>query len=730
MDPRIRTLLDRLTSTPVLLAAAGAVLAVLCVHQLTISTVRVAGTSGTGPRAFVANIPKHGGTLCQSQSTLPRDAGNVVMTVGTYGPRGPRLTVTYRKHRRVVGRGTLAKGWKQGVVAIALRPRGRDLEALKVCVHSPGGARLAFAGEPAGDPATLAGKPQDGRISIVGYTRTRQSTAHLLPELGRRIGRGSATLIGAWTVWAILVLTLAALALGGIAIAVTARRGDPVAADDEGVPYRPEGWRGVVARIPSAGWAVTAAALCLGVSWSLLTPPFQVADETSHVAYVQYLAESGKLPKEQAGVAPFSDRENAALGAIGFSRIVGRPGEKVPTSRSEETYLRTVEHQDLPARGAGNATTASGNPPLFYALQAPVYLATSGASLLTQLVFMRLLAVLFTTGAVLLAFLFARELVPRSPWAWTAAGLACAFQPVLGFVGSGVNPDSLLFLCATGTLFAGARLVRRGLTTRRAVLLGLFVLGGLLTKPLFFGMVPAAGLAMLIAGWNARRHGPWRPMLTGAAVVGVPLALYVLLAAGPLDHPYFAVASNVASNATGSGSSEAYTSLSKEVSYILQQFLPRLPFLTDLAPGAPIEDVWINGLTGVFGWVDYQLPIEDTHFAVRVLELLLVLAAAGLISTRRRIVAHLPLAAVCLVAMAGLLGAVGVTDYQAYLTDGARFQQARYVLPLLALYGGLFALAARGLGERAGRVAVNALWVLVGVHTVAAMVLTANRYYL
>jgi hypothetical protein len=331
---------------------------------------------------------------------------------------------------------------------------------------------------------------------------------------------------------------------------------------------------------------------------------------------------------------------------------------------------------------------------------------------------------------VLLAFVFARELVPRSPWAWTAAGLACAFQPVLGFTGSGVNPDSLLFLCATGTLFASARLVRRGLTTRRAVLLGLFVLGGLLTKPLFFGMVPAAGLAMLVAGFIARRRSPWRALLAGAAVVAVPLGLYVLLAAGPLDHPYFAVASNVASNATGSGSSQAYTSLSKEASYILQQFLPRLPFLTDLAPGAPVEDVWINGLTGVFGWVDYQLPIQDTHFAVRVLELLLVLAAVGLVSTRRRIVTHLPLAAVCLVAMGGLLGAVGVTDYQAFLTGGTRFQQARYVLPLLALYGGLFALAARGLGERAGRVAVNALWVLVGVHTVAAMVLTANRYYL
>jgi 4-amino-4-deoxy-L-arabinose transferase-like glycosyltransferase len=488
--------------------------------------------------------------------------------------------------------------------------------------------------------------------------------------------------------------------------------------------------RALAGRVPAAGWAVTAAALCLGVAWSLLTPPFQVPDETSHVAYVQHLAETGRLPKETADRAPFSPQENAILGAIGFSRIIGRQGEKTPASAAEERYLRTVERQGLPDAGAGNATTASNNPPLYYLLQTPVYLATSSGSLLTQLVFMRLLSVLFTSLTVLLAFLFARELLPRSPWAWTAGGLACAFQPVLGFVGSGVNPDSLLFLCATGTLLASARLVRRGLTTRRAVILGAFVLGGLLTKPLFLALVPAAGLALLIAAYRGRAASPWRPLLIGGAVILLPMAVYTLIASGPLDHPYFAVAGIVAGNASGSGSGAAYTSVTKELSFLLQQFLPKLPFLTDFVPGTPIEDTWINGLTGVFGWLDYQLPIADTHFAVRLLELLLILAAVALIGARRRLVEHLPLAAVCLVAMGGLLGAVGVTDYQAFLTNGARFQQARYVLPLVALYGGLFALAAKGLGARLSRVAVPALWVLVGLHTVAAMVLTANRYYL
>lgn len=739
MPPRLTHAVPRLTAPPVMVTLAGLVLAWLCLHQLTDANVRVAGTSGTAPRLFVAQIPRKGGTLCQSQGTVPRDAGRIVLTIGTYGPPGPALSVSYRDEGLTVGGGQLSAGWKQGVVSIPLRPRAAELSGVRLCIHSAGGARLALAGEPAGELARVGGTTQAGRVSVTGYTTRAQSTLSLFPELGRRIGRGSAALLGAWSVWAIVLLTLTALGLGGAAIVLTGSRTDvepdaPLedvtrAAHATSDPGRSR-VRSLTARVPAAGWMVTAAALCLGVAWSLLTPPFQVPDETSHVAYVQHLAETGKLPKETADRAPFSPQENAILGAIGFARIIGRAGEKTPTSASEERYLRTVERQRLPKAGAGNATTASNNPPLYYLLQTPIYLATSSGSLLTQLVFMRLLSVLFTSLTVLLAFLFARELLPGSPWAWTAAGLACAFQPVLDFVGSGVNPDSLLFLCATGTLFACARTVRRGLTTRRAVILGAFVLMGLLTKPLFLALVPAAGLALLIAAYRGRKASPWRPLLIGGAVVLVPMALYTVIAATALDHPYFAVASNVASNAAGSGSDAAYTSIPKELSFVLQQFLPRLPFLTDFVPGTPIEDVWINGLTGVFGWVDYQLPIQDTHFAVRLLELLLILAAVGLIGTRRNIVRHLPLAAICFVAMGGVLGAVGVTDYQAFLSNGARFQQARYVLPLVALYGGLFALAAKGLGAQLSRIAVPALWVLVGLHTVAAMVLTANRYYL
>jgi hypothetical protein len=68
-------------------------------------------------------------------------------------------------------------------------------------------------------------------------------------------------------------------------------------------------------RIPSAGWWCAAIALVNVVVWSFVTPPFQVPDETVHVAYVQQLAEHAEPPNNPGGPA-FSSQE---------ARLHGRP---------------------------------------------------------------------------------------------------------------------------------------------------------------------------------------------------------------------------------------------------------------------------------------------------------------------------------------------------------------------------------------------------------------------
>ena len=62
-----------------------------------------------------------------------------------------------------------------------------------------------------------------------------------------------------------------------------------------------------MSRIPRAARWCALVAFLNALVWSLVTPPFHVPDETVHVAYVQYLAETGKIPNKP-GQSVFSQR--------------------------------------------------------------------------------------------------------------------------------------------------------------------------------------------------------------------------------------------------------------------------------------------------------------------------------------------------------------------------------------------------------------------------------------
>jgi hypothetical protein len=77
----------------------------------------------------------------------------------------------------------------------------------------------------------------------------------------------------------------------------------------------------------------------------------------------------------------------------------------------------------------------------------------------------------------------------------------------------------------------------------------------------------------------------------------------------------------------------------------------------------------------------------------------------------------------------GLLILTNGNGYSARIGGAGGFEQARYLLPLLALYGAIVALAARGAGRRWGP-PVGVLLVSVAIaHTAVAMLLTLTRYY-
>ena len=79
--------------------------------------------------------------------------------------------------------------------------------------------------------------------------------------------------------------------------------------------------------------------------------------------------------------------------------------------------------------------------------------------------------------------------------------------------------------------------------------------------------------------------------------------------------------------------------------------------------------------------------------------------------------------------IAGLLLLIGAVSYIARIGGATGYEQPRYLFPLMALYGALIAIAARGAGRRYGP-AVGVLLVCIAVaHSAAAMLLTLTRFY-
>jgi hypothetical protein len=492
-------------------------------------------------------------------------------------------------------------------------------------------------------------------------------------------------------------------------------------------------------RLPRAGLICALVAVLNGVAWSLLTPPFHVPDENAHVAYVQYLAQTGKLPTRHSASGPFSAEEERTLAALRFYSVIGQRGSRPVLTAAEQREVHALERGSPSRVGPADASNSTNNPPVYYALEAVPYWISPSHDLLDRLALMRVLSALLAGLTVLVAFLFLRELFPGTPWAWPVGALAIAFQPVFGFMSGGVNNDNLLFLGAACVFYALAVAFRRGLTPRRGAWLGAAIALGLLAKANLLGFVPgvAVALAVLIhrAGPEQRRNA-WRGAAACVLLAALPVALYVLLDTTVWHRHVFGAEQ---ASATGSASGLIRTSpvsdnLREEVSYIWQLFLPRAPFMQDHIVGTPLWEIWTKGFVGRFGWHDFGFPYWVDLLVSAILVLVAACAVAYLIGSWPRLRTHLGELAAYALMTVGLLGVIGVVSYQNRnlvngLDTGNSFGQARYLLPLLPLYGAIVVLAARAFGRRFGPTAGAVLVVLAIAHSLFAQLLTVSRFY-
>jgi hypothetical protein len=485
------------------------------------------------------------------------------------------------------------------------------------------------------------------------------------------------------------------------------------------------------ARAPRAAWACALVMLANGLAWSLITPPFEVPDENAHYGYVAQVAERKTMPRIVQPEAMLSPLEDYTLGSLLFYEIVGQRANPSPMSELQQRTVEDFERSHLSRVGSGDALSATNNPPLYYALEAIPYKLGSSGSVLDRLALMRVLSVLMGAVTVLLVYMFLVELLPGRRWAWSAGTLVVAFQPMFGFMTGGVNNDNLLYLTATGVLWGLARTFRRGLTPANGALIGGFLGAGIVTKLTMLGFVPAAALGVLIAlrrAWSGARAPAVRGACWALALGTAPFALDVLL--NYLAWNRGAIPGGVGSVSTTQGVPALAFGFRDELAHIWQLFLPSIG-MRDQFTYVPLWKTWFKGFVGRFGWLDYKFSYHFYLEALAVSLGVLSLAFAELVRKRSAFIRRIAEFSVYVLAVLGLCVEIGVQSYRLMVQSGgsAQFEQARYLLPLLALYGAIAALAVRFGGRRWGPLIGAALVLLAIGHDISAQVITISRYY-
>ena len=244
--------------------------------------------------------------------------------------------------------------------------------------------------------------------------------------------------------------------------------------NDEGQLTRDEGRRkGWVFRLSSFVLAsIIVAYLGIGTLYAIKTPAWQVPDEPAHYNYVRFVAEGRGLP-------------------------VLQPGDY------DQAYLESIKaNKFLPSMPIDSIRYEFWQPPLYYVLAAPIYLATGGS-----LLALRLFSVALGGCVVVLSFLIVRRLVPDSCALALGSAAFVAFVPQHVAMMAGAQNDSMAESLLALSVLQILNL-KFQISNLKWVMLGLTLGLALVTKGTVYIAAPLAAVAMWLAYRQADNANP------------------------------------------------------------------------------------------------------------------------------------------------------------------------------------------------------------------------------
>ncbi len=445
----------------------------------------------------------------------------------------------------------------------------------------------------------------------------------------------------------------------------------------------------------------------LSIAWDVAVPPFQGPDESSHVAYLQYGAENGRMPSVRAGGA--STEESEALRWLNLRPLAGNLSARPAWSSADLKIWHEIEHsmrRGSRANGAGENPLAK-NPPLYYAAMAIPYRMFVWLPLLKRLFVLRLLSALSYLATIALAWVIAGEVFGPMRWKQT---------------------DSLLIALTTAFLLAALRAVKYGPSMARVLTASGLAGAAVLTHGRGLVTLPVLAVVLLVS-WIKYRPAIRETIVKGSAVVGTVGAAflaYLLLgrASGGSRTLY--------GGQVGELNSGASFNLRQFLSSVYQFYFPRLQSLRPrIGPEYGYRQVFINTFFGTFGSLEVM-------FKQRLYDALQVLSAVGLVGfytaviTRwRRLWASWPIVVVMLALLLTTLVFLHYVSYRALLGNGGSdpLIVGRYLLPMVSLFGLAVVFTVGSLPRRLGPL-VGAVILSIGILlSLTGVGITMARFY-
>lgn len=250
----------------------------------------------------------------------------------------------------------------------------------------------------------------------------------------------------------------------------------------------------------------------LGVTYSVVVPPFEASDEKWHYPMVKYIADHGALPVQVPGVE------------TGWRQEGSQPPLYYALAAAVTFWIDTSDMQAVrflnPHADAG--ATLDGNVNLVVHHPARESFPWRGTVLAVHLV--RLLSVLMGIVAVYLTYLVAREILPGEPVLALGAAAIHAFTPMVVFISGSVNNDNLVVPLSSLALLMLLKILKSPISSLKSLAFRYLALGfvlGLaaLAKTSSLALTVLTALVVVV---RAVRRRSWGEFLVGGVGTLVP----------------------------------------------------------------------------------------------------------------------------------------------------------------------------------------------------------------